>query len=248
MRRFLALPSLIYLIIFFYIPFFIVLLYSIGFPDVTFRYYLEILDALYLKVFVNSLILAAITTALCLLLAYLLAYFIALKAGKWKNLLLILVILPFWISFLLRTYAIMTLLNPLGLMFTFTAVVVGMVYDYLPFMVLPIYASLERIGRSHIEASYVLGAKPADTFLRVTLPLSKPGIVAGIILVFTPALGEFVVPAMLGGTYATIGTITWDLFLRYHNWWKGSALSVIYMAIVLIAIGFYIRKAGKIEL
>ncbi|MDI9641920.1 MAG: ABC transporter permease [Archaeoglobales archaeon] len=248
MKRLLAFPSLIYLLVFFYIPFLIVLLYSLDFPNLTLKYYFEILDSLYLKVFINSLVLAVVTTVLCLVLAYPVAYYIALKAGKWKNFLLILVILPFWISFLLRTYAIMTLLNPLGLMFTFTAVVLGMVYDYLPFMILPLYASLERLSKSQIEVSYVLGAKPSETFLRVTLPLSKPGIVAGIILVFTPALGEFVVPVMLGGTYATIGTVTWDLFLRYHNWWKGSALSMLYIAIVLIAIILYIRRSGRIEL
>lgn len=248
MKRLLAFPSLAYLIIFFYIPFFIVLLYSFGFPNFTLKYYFEIFDSLYLRVFINSLILAVITTILCLVLAYPVAYYIALKAGKWKNFLLILVILPFWISFLLRTYAFMTILTPFGLMFTFTAVVLGMVYDYLPFMILPLYASLERLDKSQIEASYVLGAKPSETFLRITLPLSKPGIIAGIILVFTPALGEFVVPVMLGGTYATIGTVTWDLFLRYHNWWKGSALSMLYIAIVLIAIILYIRRSGRIEL
>ncbi|MCS7144275.1 MAG: ABC transporter permease [Archaeoglobaceae archaeon] len=248
MKRFLVFPSLVYLLIFFYIPFLIVLLYSLGFPNLTLKYYFEIFDPLYLKVFINSLILASITTILCLVLAYPVAYYIALKAGKWKNLLLILVILPFWISFLLRTYAIMSILNPLGLMFTFTAVVIGMVYDYLPFMILPLYASLERLSRSHIEASYVLGAKPSKTFLKVTLPLSKPGIVAGIILVFTPALGEFVVPLMLGGTYTTIGTVTWDLFLRFHNWWKGSALSMLYIAIVLTAIMLFLKRSGRIEL
>ncbi|MCX8172552.1 MAG: ABC transporter permease, partial [Archaeoglobaceae archaeon] len=188
MIRFLALPSILYLLILFYIPFFIVLFYSLGYPKITIQHYLEILTPIYLKVFINSLILAGATTFLCLLLAYPVAYYIALKAGKWKNFLLILVILPFWISLLLRTYAIMTILNPLGLMFTFPAILIGMVYDYLPFMILPIYASLERLGKTQIEASYVLGATPRETFLRVTLPLSKPGIVAGVILVFTPAL------------------------------------------------------------
>ncbi|MCX8172921.1 MAG: ABC transporter permease [Archaeoglobaceae archaeon] len=248
MKRFLIFPSLIYLLIFFYIPFLIVLLYSFGFPNFTLKYYFEILDPIYLKVFINSLLIASITTLLCFLLAYPVAYYLALKAGKWKNMLLILVILPFWISFLLRTYAIVTILNPLGIMFTFTAVVIGMVYDYLPFMILPLYASLERLSRSQIEASYVLGAKPFKTFLKVTLPLSKPGIIAGVILVFIPALGEFIVPLMLGGTYTTIGTITWDLFLRYHNWWKGSALSMLYITIVLIAITLFLRKSGRIEL
>ncbi|MEM1578928.1 MAG: ABC transporter permease [Archaeoglobaceae archaeon] len=248
MKKIFALPSLLYLIVFFYLPFIIVLLYSFGFPNFTLSFYFEVMDRLYLQVFLNSFILASVTTLLCLLLAYPVAYYIALKAGKWKNLLLVLIILPFWISFLLRTYAIMTILTPLGLMFSFTAMVIGMVYDYLPFMVLPLYASLEKLGRSQLEASYVLGATPARTFWKITLPLSKPGMIAGIILVFIPSLGEFVVPAMLGGTYVTIGTITWDLFLRYHNWWKGSALSMLYLAIVLFAVILYIRKAGRIEL
>ncbi|MCS7119166.1 MAG: ABC transporter permease [Archaeoglobaceae archaeon] len=226
----------------------IVIVYSFGFPNFKFDYYIEISKPLYFKVFLNSFILAGITTISCFLLAYPLAYYIALRAQKWKNLLLILLILPFWMSLLLRTYAIMNILNTFGLMFTFTAVVIGMVYDYLPFMVLPLYASLEKLKKSQIEASYVLGANPWKTFFKITLPQSKSGIIAGVILVFIPSLGEFVVPAMLGGTYVTIGTITWDLFLRYHDWWRGSALSMLYMAIIFIALAFYMRKEGKIEI
>lgn len=246
--RLIAVPGLIYLFVFFYLPFIIVVLYSFGFPRFTIEYYVDILRPAFFKFFINSFIIALITTVLCFILAYPVAYYIALRAQKWKNLLLVLIILPFWISFLLRTYAIMTILTPLGLMFTFTAVIIGMVYEYFPFMVLPLYASLEKLKRSQLEVSYVLGASPFKTFMKVTLPHSKPGIVAGIVLVFIPALGEFVVPLMLGGTYVTIGTLTWDLFLRYHDWWRGSAISVIYMAIVLIAIAIYMKKAGKIEL
>ncbi|MEM0503918.1 MAG: ABC transporter permease [Archaeoglobaceae archaeon] len=244
----LAIPGVVYLLVLFYLPFFIVVLYSLGFPNFTLEFYAEVLDPWFFKFFLNSLLIATITTVLCLVLAYPVAYYIALRAQRWKNLLLVLIILPFWISLLLRTYAVMVILTPLGLMFTFTAVVIGMVYDYFPFMVLPLYASLEKLKRSQLEASYILGASPLKTFLKVTLPHSKPGIVAGIMLVFIPSLGEFVVPSMLGGTYVTIGTLTWDLFLRYHDWWRGSAISVIYMAIVLIAIAIYMKKAGRIEL
>lgn len=243
-----AIPALVYLFVLFYLPFLIVVLYSLGFPAITLEYYAEVFKAAFFKFFINSFLLATITTVLCFILAYPVAYYIALRARKWKNLLLVLVILPFWISLLLRTYAIMTILTPLGLMFTFTAIVIGMVYDYFPFMVLPLYASLEKLKQSQLEASYVLGASPLETFLRVTLPHSKPGIIAGVVLVFIPSLGEFVVPSMLGGTYVTLGTLTWDLFLRYHDWWRGSAISVVYMAIVLLAVAVYMKKAGKIEL
>lgn len=246
--RFLALPGLLYLLVFFYLPFLIVILYSFGFPNFTLEFYADVLKPSFLKFFLNSLVLASVTTVLCLVLAYPVAYYIALRAQKWKNFLLILIVLPFWISLLLRTYAVMVILTPLGMMFTFAAVVIGMVYDYFPFMALPLYASLEKLKRSQLEASYILGASPLKTFINVTLPHSKPGIVAGTMLVFVPALGEFVVPSMLGGTYVTIGTLTWDLFLRYHDWWRGSAISVIYMAIVLIAIAIYMKKAGRIEL
>lgn len=247
--RFLSLPAIAYLLVLFYIPFLIVMLYSLGYPkSLTLEYYIKTLTSpIFLKVFINSLIIAVLTTVICLVLAYPVAYYIASKSER-KNLLLVLVILPFWINFLLRTYALMTILAPLGIMFSFTAVIVGMVYDYLPFMILPLYASLEKISRSQIEASYTFGATPLQTFLRITLPLSKPGIVAGIILVFVPSLGEFVVPAMLGGTVATIGTLTWDLFLRYHDWWRGSAISVIYMTLVFFSMLFYVKKAGRLKL
>ncbi|MCS7121154.1 MAG: ABC transporter permease [Archaeoglobaceae archaeon] len=246
--RFLSLPAIAYLLVLFYLPFLIVIFYSFGFPnEFTVGNYEIVTNPIFLKVFLNSLLIAALTTVICLILAYPVAYYIALKSEK-KNLLLMLVILPFWINFLLRTYALMTILSPLGMMFTFQAVIIGMVYDYLPFMILPLYASLEKINRSQLEASYAFGATPLKTFLKVTLPLSKPGIVAGVILVFVPSLGEFVVPAMLGGTVATVGTLTWDLFLRYHDWWRGSALSVIYIAIVFFSLYLYIKRAGKLEL
>ncbi|WP_448579704.1 ABC transporter permease [Thermosphaera sp.] len=246
--RFFAYPAIVYLIILFYLPFFIVVLYSFGFPNFDLKYYFDVMKPVYFKVLLDSVILASITTVLCFLIAYPVAYYIALRAKRWKNLLLVLIILPFWISLLLRTYAIMSILSPLGLMFTFAAVVIGMVYDYLPFMVLPIYASLEKIKRAQIEASFTLGASPWRTFIKVTFPQSMPGVVAGVILVFIPALGEFVVPSMLGGTYTTIGTITWDLFLRYHDWWRGSAISIIYMTIIFAALAVYTKKAGRIEI
>ncbi len=245
----LSLPAIAYLAIFFYLPFAIVVAYGFGYPEFTLKHFYEIFNPIYAQFFLNSLIIAAITTLLCLLIAYPVAYYIAVKSKKWKNTLLILIILPFWISFLLRTYALMAILSKFDLLFTFTAVIIGMVYDYLPFMILPLYASLEKLKVSIIEASYTLGAKPLETFYKVIVPLSKPGMVAGCLLVFVPALGEFVVPTMLGGvSITTLGTLTWDLFIKYHNWWRGSALSVVYMVIVIAAILYYIKRVGRLEI
>ncbi len=251
-------PPLIYLSIYFFAPFVITILYSVGFIgrrgvvtwQFTIRYYQEALRWVYLKVFYNSVVLAAITTVGSILMAYPVAYFIAVKAPKkWKNLLVVSVMVPYWVDFLLRTYALMNIFTMLKMMFTYEAVVVGMIYDYLPFMVLPLYATLEKLDKSLLEASYTLGASPFKTFLKVTLPLSKPGIASGTILVFVPAIGEFVVPAMLGGvSVTTIGTLTWDLFLKFHNWWRGAALSILYIAVVLVSLILYMRKVGELEI
>ncbi len=250
-------PALIYLAIYFFAPFIITILYSIGFIGrrgvitwkVTVEFYRQAFRGVYLKVFYNSIVLAAITTIGTLVMSYPLAYYLALKAPKkWKNTLVISIIVPYWVSFLLRTYALMNILTMLGQMFTYEAVVIGMIYDYLPFMILPLYASLEKLDKSLLEASYTLGASPLRTFLKVTLPLSKPGIASGTILVFVPAIGEFVVPVMLGGaSIPTIGVITWNLFLKFHNWWRGAALSILYIAVVLAALIIYVKKVGELE-
>jgi spermidine/putrescine transport system permease protein len=245
----LGLPSIAFLIAFFYIPFAIVILYAFGYPEYTLKHFRDILNPIYGQYILNSVVIATLTTVLCLIISYPVAYYIALKSTKWKNALLVAVILPFWISFLLRTYALMTILSKIGVLFTFTAVIIGMVYDYLPFMILPLYTSLERLKVSTIEASYVLGATPLKTFFKVVLPLSKQGMIAGVFLVFVPSLGEFVVPAMLGGvSVSTLGTLTWELFIRYHNWWRGSALSVIYIAVVFAFTMYYVRKVGRLEI
>ncbi len=251
-------PALIYLAIYFFAPFIITILYSIGFIGrrgvitwkVTIEFYRQAFRGVYLKVFYNSIVLAAITTIGTLVMSYPLAYYLALKAPKkWKNTLVISIIVPYWVSFLLRTYALMNILTMLGQMFTYEAVVIGMIYDYLPFMMLPLYASLEKLDKSLLEASYTLGASPLRTFLKVTLPLSKPGIASGTILVFVPAIGEFVVPVMLGGaSVPTIGVITWNLFLKFHNWWRGAALSILYIAVVLAALIIYVKKVGELEI
>jgi spermidine/putrescine transport system permease protein len=269
----LASPTVIYLGVFFFAPFMIVLLYAFGMIDLlrqfrfdpTVEYYAEFLNSVAPSVFVRSLMMAFATTVLCLLLGYPLSYQIAVKSGRRKEALMLLVIIPFWVSFLLRTYALMTILDvngiinvallslglvsqPLNLMYNMQAVLLGMTYNYLPFMILPLYASMEKLDKSLLEAAGSLGAGPARSFLHVTLPLTRSGIGAGSILVFVPAVGEFIIPQLLGGTESfMIGNMIWTLFLRARDFWFGSAVSIILIALVVVMIALYMRYITKGE-
>ena len=202
--------------------------------------------------FKNTLVLAPIGTLICLLAAYPLAYFLAVKAdSRMKMLLLVLVIVPFWTSFLLRTYAwifilgargIPSLLDELGiegvrLINTPFAVLVGIVYGYLPLMVFPLFVSLEKLDKRLLEASNDLGANPWRTFLQVTLPLSAPGMITGCMLVFILLMGEFLIPQLLGGGKVFfIGNALVDLFLQSRNWPFGSAVAVTLVVIMLVVV------------
>ncbi|MFC8916651.1 ABC transporter permease [Streptomyces sp. NPDC057116] len=224
--------------------------------------------------FVRSLLYAGTATFLCLLLGYPLAYLIAFKAGRWRNLLLVLVIAPFFTSFLIRTLAWKTILadggalvgtldalhvldvtNWLGwtqgdrVLATPMAVVCGLTYNFLPFMILPLYTSLERIdGRLH-EAARDLYASPATTFRKVTFPLSMPGVVSGTLLTFIPASGDYVNAELLGSTDTKmVGNVIQSQFLRVLDYPTAAALSFILMAIVLIMVTVYIRRAGTEDL
>src|SRR6202007_1390730 len=208
-------------------------------------------DPLYGVIFVRSFWVAAVATTLCLVLGFPLALFIS-RAGKRKNLYLSLVILPFWTSFLVRTYAWMFLLRDTGLINTFLqkiglihsplpllyndgAVILGLVYGYLPFMVLPLYATLERLDRNLLEASADLGARPWATFTHVMVPLCAPGIRAGAILVFIPCLGAYLTPDLLGGGKSVmIGNLIQNQFTTARDWPFGSAISLALMAIVMV--------------
>jgi len=269
----LASPTTIYLTIFFFAPFAIVLLYSFGMIDVmrrlilapTLEYYLQFFDSVAPSVFGRSLLMALATTVACLLLGYPMSYYIAVKSGRRRETLMLLVIIPFWVSFLLRTYALMTILDvngvinvtllslglisePLNLMYNSQAVLLGMIYNYLPFMILPLYASMEKLDKSLLEAAGSLGAGPARSFLRVTLPLTRSGIGAGSILVFVPAVGEFIIPQLLGGTESfMIGNLVWTLFLKARNLWFGSAVSIILIALVVLIIALYMKYITKGE-
>jgi spermidine/putrescine transport system permease protein len=201
-------------------------------------------------------------TVISLLLGYPVAYAIA-RAGRWKSFLLFLVVLPFWTSFLVRTFAMIFLMrdtglinswllrlgvieSPVTMLYTPFAVMVGLVYGFLPFMILPIYASLEKLDLSLLEAAEVLGARPAARFRRVTLPLSMPGVVAGCLLVFIPALGSFLTADLLGGAkQLMIGNLVQNQFSAARDWPFGSAASFIVMALVLAAVLAYLRVKDR---
>ena len=221
-----------------------------------------------LKAFQNTMIIAPAGTLLSLIVAYPLAYFLALRVGRqYKLILLVLVIVPFWTSLLVRTYAwifilggrgIPTLLEFIGfegvrLINTQGAVLVGIVYGYLPLMVFPIFVSLEKLDKTLLEASNDLGGSPFKTFMQITLPLSMPGIATGCMLVFILLMGEFLIPAFLGGGKVFfIGNALVDLFLQSRNWPFGAAVSVTLVVIMLITVSLYMRltlrsKTGRDE-
>jgi spermidine/putrescine transport system permease protein len=203
--------------------------------------------------FTNTIVLAFGGTIMCLLVGFPLAYVLATRAGSWKTVLMALIVIPLWTSFLIRTYAWMFILGSNGvpkvlegfgidvqLLNTPFAVLLGIVYNYLPLMALPIYVSLERMDRSFIEASRDLGAGPLATFRQITLPLSAPGVVSGCLLVFIPVMGEYLIPVLLGGgkTYF-LGNALADLFLQSRNWPFGAALGSAFVAFMLLVVGVY---------
>ncbi|HEU4625359.1 MAG TPA: ABC transporter permease subunit [Steroidobacteraceae bacterium] len=220
-------------------------------------------DALYFQAFVYSLKVAAVSTVLCLLIAYPMAYGIARASPNWRNTLLLLVVLPFWTSFLIRVYAWIGLLRnnglinhvlmslgiidePIVMMQTDFAMYVGIVYSYLPFMILPLYANLEKHDVTLLEAATDLGATPMRAFLRITLPLSMPGIIAGSMLVFIPAVGEFVIPRLLGGTDSLmIGRVLWDEFFTARSWPRASAVAVLLLLVLVLPIVIFQRYQAR---
>lgn len=223
--------------------------------------YIRAFDAVYLTIIWKSVWVSTVATALCLLTAYPIAFGICFAPAKWKPLLLLLVILPFWINLLIRTYALIAVfrtqgylnlvlgwvgLGPYDMLYNDGAVIVGLVYVYMPFMVLPLYATIERLDRSFLEASLDLGGTQFQTFFKVTLPLTMPGIVTGIILVFIPCLGSFLTPAMLGGANAImIGNVIEDQFKAANDWPFGSALSFLLMYVTFGALALRAFLASR---
>jgi spermidine/putrescine transport system permease protein len=266
LRTWFLLPAWIWLWVLFAAPFAIVLGYSLltrgSFGGLTTPWtvenYARLVDPLYAVIMLRSFVMAAVATALCLILAFPLALFIS-RAGRHRNLYLQLVILPFWTSFLVRTYAWLFLLRdtglvntvlqhlgiiraPLPLLYNDGAVLLGLVYGFLPFMVLPIYATLERLDPALMEAAADLGAKPWTAFWRVVVPLSKPGIRAGSILVFIPCLGAYLTPDLLGGGRTVmIGNLVQNQFTTARDWPFGSAVSLALMAMVAVLVVLFLR-------
>ncbi len=267
-------PVTLWLGLFFLVPLLLILAYSFGtsgvYGGITLGFnpsnYLKVFDPLYLEIVVRTFVIAAINTLICLLLGYPLAYFIAFKGGRWKTILILMVMVPFWTSFLIRAYAWVVILNgngvanktlqflgitdgPVNLIFTPGAVTLGMAYAYLPFMILPLYAALEKFDPRLKEAAQDLGASKWHTFWRITFPLSMPGVIAGSILVFIPSAGEFVIPNLLGGSRTVlIGNLVQQQFLQARDWAFGSALAMMLAALLLAAILFYVRHVGTDKL
>ncbi|MFK7761934.1 MAG: ABC transporter permease subunit [Roseobacter sp.] len=220
-------------------------------------------DDLYWKAYLSSLQIAFLSTAMTLFVAYPIAYGMARAPEEWRPTLMMLVILPFWTSFLIRVYAWMGILSqegflnqfllwlgvtsePLMILNTNTAVYIGIVYTYLPFMILPIYSALDRLDGSLIEAAEDLGCSRTQAFWLVTIPLSKNGIIAGCFLVFIPALGEFVIPSLLGGSQTLmIGKVLWEEFFNNRDWPVASAVAVILLLILIIPIVLFQRNQQR---
>ncbi len=274
----------IWLSLFFLIPFVIVVKISFSMADIAIPPYTQIVeyidemltinlnignylylaeDSLYLIAYLTSIKLAFVATVFCLLLGYPMAYAMANTSKKTQTLLLLLVLLPSWTSFLIRVYAWMGILKnhgllnnllmwlgvidqPLQILNTNTAVYIGIVYAYLPYMVLPIFANLVKMDRSLKEASEDLGAKPWRTFLSVTLPLSRSGIIAGSMLVFIPAVGEYVIPELLGGPGSLmIGKVLWQEFFNNRDWPLASALAIVMLLLLFLPIAYFNRQQAK---
>ena len=285
-------PSLFWLLVFFLLPLFLVFGISFGQRgtyggiewNLTLENYVRFFDPLYLRIFGRTILVALTTTVLCLLIGYPLAYFIATRPPRWRNALVLLLMIPFWTNFLIRTYAWLLILRdqgfinafwtggfhrfmlsiadlvplafldrwaeatatPLPLFGTTGAIIVGLVYGWLPDMVLPCYASIERLNFSLVEAAQDLYANRFKSFTRVILPLTLPGIVAGSVLVFIPSLGAYVTPDLLGGAKSImIGNVIYSQFMSARDYPFGSAISFVLMAVMLVGTLIYFRMGTE---
>ncbi len=274
----------LFLLVFFMIPFFVVMQISVadsrlGIPPYTdllewsdgvvalkfnFNHYVNVLtDELYFDAYVGSLKVATITTVICLLIGYPAAYFIARSKAETRNLLMMAVMLPFWTSYLVRVYAWIGILKdqgllnnlllwlhvidePLRLFHTNTAVYIGMVYSYLPYLILPLYAHLVRMDYTLLEAAHDLGARPWKAFVTITIPMSMRGIIAGSLLVFIPSVGEYVIPEILGGADTLmVGRLMWDDFFNNMDWPIASSATGIMVVLLLFPIALFQHMQSK---
>jgi spermidine/putrescine transport system permease protein len=267
---FLISPTMIYLLLFLLLPLLLVVVLSVMTRgtygnvvyQLNFENYPRLLDPLYLRILGYSLFTATATTLATILIGYPLAYYIARTGVRQRSILIFLILVPFWTNFIIRIYAWIMILRtegllngvllglgaiqaPLEILYTPTAVLIAMVDEFLPFMVLPLYTSLEKVEMAQLEAAADLGARPWRAFWRITLPLSVPGIVAGSILVFIPAMGMFVVPDLMGGAKTVlVGNLIRNQFLTARDWPFGAAASMLLLIITLVFTLIYTRQSG----
>jgi spermidine/putrescine transport system permease protein len=270
--RLLLAPAWLWYCIFFIAPIGFIVVYAFAVNDPTQFFVVKfgvhgdqfqrLWDPLFLDIFKDTFVMAFTGTMGCLIIGYPFAYFLATRAGRRKTLLLLLVIVPFWTSLLVRTYAWVIILseqgpvseflqtagilaNPLNILYTPSAVWIGVVYDYLPLMIFPLYVSLERLDRRLLEASRDLGVGKWGTFRQVTLPLTLPGIMTGCLLTFVPMMGEYVVPEILGGAKSfLVGSFVANQILTAVDWPFGAAISLALIAVLLAIIFIYLRIVG----
>lgn len=264
-------PAIIWMIIFFILPLFLIVGVSFctrgNVGDIAYKFtlsnYTRLLNPLYIDIFINSIAISLYTTLLCLLFGYPFAFIIANANKKLKPLFLLLVILPFWTNSLVRTYAMIVLLRtegiintvllhlglinaPLHLMYNNTAVMIGMLYMMFPFMVLPLYTSIEKLDKRILDAASDLGAGPVKKFLKITLPLTKGGILSGSLLVFVPTLGLFFITDLMGGSKVILmSNLIKNQFLTARDWPFGSAISVILIIVMVAVISYNSKFGGK---
>ena len=270
----LGIPTFV-IILFFVLPILLIAVYSFyslnpmsGLMQQDFtwdNYHRALTSPIYRKVFLRTGSMALLSTGIALLLAYPVGYFIgAVAHPKWQGMLLLMVLIPFWTSYIIRTYAWIGILQsngflesafgwvpfmPTALLYSRTAVIIGFVHVYLPIMILPIYASARNLDRRYVEAAHDLGAKPVSAFLRVILPLTMPGVIAGIVLFFIPTFGSFVTPQLLGGTKdVMMGNIIDNQFGEAFNWPFGAALSIVMTLVVIVAMTLFFRFADVEEI
>ena len=264
-------PNVIWTIIITVVPLLIIIFYSFAqrdaFGDVVYKFtlsnYKDFFEPIYLNVFWRSLKLSLISTVICLFLGYPMAFIMSRSKGLKQNLMVMLFILPLWTNFLLRTYAWMGLLRdqgiinelliklglisePITMLYTNSAVVLGMVYNFLPFMVLPIFSVLSKMDKSLIEAARDLGANEMNVFMKIIFPLSFPGVATGIVMVFMPAVSTFVISDLLGGGQTILlGNLIQNQFMAARNWQFGSSGSVIMMIFLIISMGYFAKHSSK---
>ena len=256
---FAAYPYVLWSAIFIVIPLLLIVFFSFtskvdGRFVFSFENFQRLFEPIYFTVFIRSIWLAVLSTVSCLILGYPIAYIISKLPIKRRNMLILLFILPMWMNFLLRTYEWMAILGrdglintllgyigigPIKMLYTDGAILLGMVYNFLPFMVIPIYTVLIKIDKNLVNAAYDLGANKAQAFRKIILPLSIPGIISGITMVFMPAVSNFVIPSLLGGgKYMLVGNLIEQQFTTIGNWNFGSALSIFMMILILISMAF----------